>query len=363
MRKSIFDALAPVCPRCLHAEGAQSPLKLAQIYEERAGVIWHGVLHCSNPACWTEFPIIDGVPIIVPDPKAYLKNNHAHIIARDDLAPDLMSLIGDAEGQSSAFDAARLHISLYADAHFCDWEQTADARPSAIAAIMARGGELMDLATDGAALDLGASVGRGVWELAARRRGPVLGGDLNFSMLRLAQKLIIEGTARYPRRRVGLAYDSVEIVAPTVDHLDAMDFWAMDAVSLPFGDAVFQTSTALNLVDCIAYPTNMLAELARTLRPGGDALLTTPFDWSHNATDASLWLGGHSQRAPGRGAAEPVFTATLAQVGLSPYAEDLDFPWRLRLHGRAEMQYSMHMAACRRNDDAPVSESAASPVK
>jgi hypothetical protein len=59
-------------------------------------------------------------------------------------------------------------------------------------------------------------------------------------------------------------------------------------------------------------------------------------------------MGGHSQRGPAAGAAEPVLTATLGRHGLEPVAERHDLPWLLRLHARAEMRYALHLVACRK---------------
>jgi len=347
VRPELFAELAPVCPRCLHGDGTEAPLTIAETFEERGGLIWHGLVHCSNRACWMEFPVIDGVPVIVPDPPGFLTNARNHVLARDDLPAGLDSVIGDALGPGSEFDTTRQHLNLYARGHFADW--TAEAVPSQIAAIMAAGMDALGEPGDGPAIDLGTGVGRGAWELAARTGGPVVGADLNFSMLRLAQSLMLEGRARFGRRRVGIVYDPVEIVLPAGAASERVDFWAMDCMALPFTGATFTTATALNVVDCIAGPTNMIAETARVLAPGGGALITPPYDWSNAATEPAAWMGGHSQRGPLGGAAEPVLTATLAQAGLAVTAERHDVPWELAIHARSVMTYRLHMVACRRD--------------
>ena len=61
MRPDIFEAVAPVCPRCLHQEGIPSAITIATREEMRGEHLWHGILHCTNQACWQEFPVIDGV--------------------------------------------------------------------------------------------------------------------------------------------------------------------------------------------------------------------------------------------------------------------------------------------------------------
>lgn len=344
MRPGLFDELAPVCPRCLHSGGGEHPLVVAETAETRGGLIWHGILNCSNRACWMEFPVIDGIPVIVADPAQVVRNAAPHILARADLPSVVAGLIGDALGAGDAFETTRQHLSIYADAHFSDW--AGGAEPDLVGALRAGLDALGE--ARGPAIDLGAGVGRGGWELAGRGLGPVLCADLNLSFLRLAQTLTLEGEAGFDRRRVGLVYDRARIVLPDGMGTDRLDFWAVDAMALPFRAGAFGLATAVNLVDSIAGPTEMVAETARVLAPGGGAVFTTPFDWNPAATEPARWMGGHSQRGPGQGAAEPVLGATVAARGLDPLAERDGLPWRLRLHARAEMHYRLHLVACRR---------------
>ncbi len=303
------------------------------------------MIHCSNTECWQEYPIIDGIPVLVIDPRAFLTNSQHHVLLRADLPDMLVGMVGDALGPGSDLDTTRQHLSLYAGTHFADWTSGGDQ--SQVPAILETGWSALP-AQDGPAIDLGTSVGRGVWELAARHDGTVVGADLNFSMLRLGQQLLLEGRASYPQRRVGMVFDPVEVVLPDEMASDRVDLWAMDCMALPFRGDQFAMATALNLVDCIPGPTDMIAETARILKADAGALFTTPYDWSPNATDPVGWMGGHSQRGPLGGAAEPVLAATLTQYGLNPLAEYHDVPWEIRVHARSTMQYRLHVVACQR---------------
>lgn len=345
MRPEVFEALAPLCPRCLHGGAGEAPLVIAERAEMRAGRLWHGILHCSNSACWSEFPVIDGVPVIVPDPSEFVRNSSVQLLARADLPQNLESLVGDALGPGGNFDTTRQHLSIYAWAHYSDWagREAPDILGTFQTGLRALG------EIDGPAIDLGGSVGRGGWELAART-APVLVADLNFSFLQFAQKLALEGEARFPLRRVGLVYEPVTIRLPEGQSGEMLDFWAVDAMALPFAPASFRFASAINLVDSITGPTEAIAETARILSPGGGAIFTTPHDWSPTATGPANWLGGHSQRAPHGGAAEPVLSATLEQHGLMPVAEQTGLPWRLRLHDRAVMQYELQMVTGHRTE-------------
>jgi hypothetical protein len=346
VRPELFEALAPVCPRCLHGGreggGGEAPLVVAEAVETRAGRLWHGVLHCSNRACWMEFPVIDGVPVIVRDPPGFLRSARAQVLERDDLPGLLVGLVGDALGAGD-FDTTRQHLSIYCEAHFSDW--AGGGEPDIVGTLGAGLGALGEVR--GPAIDLGGAVGRGGWELG-RSVAPVLVADMNFAFLRLAQRLMLDGEAHFDRRRVGLVYDRVRIAVPADAEGRRLDFWALDAMALPFRAGTFGLAVAVNLVDSIAGPTEAIAETARVLAPGGGAVFTTPHDWSANVAEPARWMGGHSQRGPSRGAAEPVLTATLRSRGLEPMAERHDLPWRLRLHAQAEMRYKLHLVACRR---------------
>ncbi|MEM1428461.1 MAG: hypothetical protein AAGG09_03280 [Pseudomonadota bacterium] len=320
--------------------------------EERAGHLWHGVLHCSNRACWMEFPVIDGVPLLVPDPAELLKTQATNALYRTDLPPVVSSIVGDATGPGENFDTQRYHLSLYGTAHFADWGLGGE---SGIASLMEWGLDRLKAAsvpTGAPCLDLGGSVGRGGWELSARCGQPSIVADLNLSMLRFGQSLALEGEASLAVRRVGLVYDDVPIRVPDGFADTAPEFWAVDAAALPFAMGAFGVCAGINLVDCTAAPANVITELSRVTAMGGGAVVVTPHDWSPQATGFGQWLGGHSQRGPWAGAPEPVLRATLESAGLAPVAEEMDLPWVLRLHARARMTYSTHALACRRADTA-----------
>jgi len=347
VRRGHFEALAPVCPRCLHGRGVTAPLRLAEIVEQSDGHVIHGVLHCSDPACWLEFPVIDAVPVIVPDPRAVIGAALEEVSARTDLPAAIEGLLDDVAGPGTRRLATRHHLSLYAEAHYADWSGLA---PRAEMADLARAALAMTGGAGAPALDLGCAVGRATLELGACDEGPVLGGDLNLAMLRLAQRLIREGAATWPRRRCGLVHDQVTVRLPAGMEAAAarVDFWAFDALALPFPPGRFGGAVALNLVDCVAAPAQMLAELARSLAPGAGAALSSPYDWSEQATALEHWLGGHSARGPLAGESAAALRAALGPLGLVETGARDDLDWVLRLHDRARMTYRLDLIALAR---------------
>lgn len=322
------------------------------------GAIQQGSLLCSHPECRSEYPIIDGIPILVADLRKYISENLVAILGRDDLPADTESLIGDCCGPGSLFDAQRQHLSTYAFDHYADLDpnETPDdhSPPGAILRLLNQALEGLGAWPAAPLLDLGCSVGRSTFELAQHTHEPVLGMDLNFNMLRMASEILNRGIVRYPKRRVGIVYERREFPV-RFPQMEQVDFWVGDALAPPFAPGGFGGVFSLNLLDCLPEPYRHLHEIARLLVADGKALLATPFDWNQNATPMEAWIGGHSQRAETRGLAEPLLRTLLtpgehpqAVAGLELVGEPHERPWSLRLHDRSTMQYRVHCLALRK---------------
>lgn len=306
-----------------------------------------GLLLC--PGCMREFPIIDGIPVIVPDVRTYIQASALQIHWRDDLPSALASLIGDCCGSGSAYEITRYYLSTYAWGHYHDLdpEEPSDAPPSLLGALDAA----LDAAgpiPSGLVLDLGCSVGRSSMHLAAKTDNPVLGLDLNFSMLRTARRAA-RGEVLYPLRRGGLVYNQRRFPV-SIPGADRVDFWAADATCLPLSAGRFSAVSSLNLLDCVGSPYDHLSEISRVLAEGGRAWVGCPYDWSSSATEPGYWLGGHSQRTP-LGGDSPAMLRSLLTPGALPHSLDRlhilaeleGVPWTVRLHDRSRMLYDLHL--------------------
>ena len=347
-------------------------MDIAAVGVRTAESIEAGILHC--PDCLHEYPIVDGIPIIVPDLRKLLGDRGHELLIRDDLDPTLESLIGDAIGPDTWFDALRQTLSTYGWDGWADLDPAEDRPadgepvPGAARRCLSR---LLRLAGSGTAeprhiLDLGCAAGRTSFDLATAHPGAlVLGIDLHLGLLRLAQGAAA-GRVSYPRRRIGIAYDrrTYPVAMPDAGRVD---FWACDALTLPFATGVADLCAALNLLDCVADPQRLLRCIATAVAPGGSILLATPYDWSMRATPIEAWLGGHSQRAPHEARGEAFLHALLAdlrdadQPGTVDWhprgkqtarfvylGEDASWPWHTRLHNRSAVQYRTHLVALRR---------------
>jgi SAM-dependent methyltransferase len=372
VRRGHFAAFAPQCPHCAGTGAGRHVLVLAEVRAEQADEVISGILHCPNPSCQHEYPIIDGIPVIVPELRTLLAERGIELLLRDDIDPLLESLLGDAMGPGGWFDVMRQTASSYA------WDGWADLDPDeppagdgptgggprgdgpvpgAVRRCLAR---LLDMAGPidrvERALDIGCGAGRTAFTLAERHpRALVLGIDMNLGLLRLAHDAA-HGTVSYPRRRIGLVYDRRRF-AVSLTGVERVDFWACDALALPFAAASADLVAALNVLDCVAEPRRLLAGFAEVLRRDGRLLLATPYDWSTRATPVETWIGGHSQRAAHRGAAEPFLRALLSAgehpqsvPGLRLLDETQSWPWHTRLHDRSTVSYRSHLLALARSD-------------
>jgi SAM-dependent methyltransferase/uncharacterized protein YbaR (Trm112 family) len=340
VRRPHFEAYRPICPACA-VNGAASPLALAEIWHETADEIIAGTLACAG--CETRFPIIEAIPVLVPEPRRFIAEQLAYFTLRDDMPGPLADWLGDAAGPGSWYDTMRQHQSGYGFDHW-----SGDAHSSALAVLRA-GLMRLPQRKDGLALDLGCGPGRTSVALVEEGAALALGLDLNVALLRLARQALA-GRVRFPLRRSGLTYELHE-VATTIDAATAarVDFWIADATAPPFAGATIDLITGLNVLDCMAAPIAGIAAIGRLLRPGGQAVLATPYDWSPAATPLEHWLGGRAgSPAAGDGAAS-LRAVIAADPHLQLLAEEADLPWRVRLHDRAEMQYRAHLAVLGRD--------------
>ncbi len=355
MRLRHFQALNPICPVCAAANRA-SPLSVGTVVRQVQDDILEGVLLCSEPFCQREYPILDGIPVIVANLRSYVSDQLLGIYARQDVSPVLESLLGDCCGPQSSFDQLRQQLSIYAWDHYGEGDPDlaeGAPQPGSMLRCLEVGQQLAAPLPAGPLLDVGCAVGRSSLALASGGEELVLGIDLNFAMLRLASEVLRRGVVRYSRRRVGVVYDRREFPV-AFPQADRVDFWACDAAAPPFPPGRFALALAMNVLDCSADPAHLLAATAQLLRPAGKLILTTPYDWSPHATPFESWLGGHSQRAHARGASETVLRDLLlgGDVGAwKPIAEQANLSWWVRLHDRSAMHYRVHLVVAEKSHD------------
>lgn len=358
MKPSHLERFRPICPICRTAGRPASTPELRARREEHGEVV-EGALVCPARMCQAEFPILDGIPFLVPNPREVIAGQIEDLRAGDlGNAPSRSrwadSVLLDSVGPGSSLERQSHHLSSYSRGHWGDLDpELPRGKDGGVAEVLATATALMPSPPAGAWLDVGCSVGRASFELAARTDDLVLGVDLNVAMLRVARRVAREGRVAHPLRRAGVVYDRRDF-AVDVAGRDRVDFWVCDAMALPFPDGTVDGATSLNVLDCVQWPLSHLIELGRVLRPDGTAVIATPFDWSTGATPFEGWLAGHSQRSAHGGSSSRELRRLLApgdpaeaHTGLEIIAENPAVPWRVYVHERAEMHYTIDMVIAR----------------
>ncbi|MBU1558168.1 methyltransferase domain-containing protein [Patescibacteria group bacterium] len=342
-----FERLSPICPCCKRIYGKESELAIGSVVKEKQSDIIEGILICSNKECLREYPIIDSIPIIVDDLRYYISHNIFSIMKRTDLSAVTESLIGDCCENDSIYNSYRYYISVYAFDHYENLKN-GEKDKSSIAKILNIAIQNLGNKTSGSIIDIGCSVGRSTFELADKFEDIVLGVDLNFGMLRLAKKILNEKKITYNRRRVRLVYD-YENFPVNFAKTENIDFWACDALSLPFKSSTFSLALSLNVLDCVASPYDHLISIRNIVNQNGKIIITTPYDWG-NATAIPSWIGGHSQRSEYKGLSELILKDLVENKNHPMYLSNLkiiseidDISWNVRLHDRSTINYQLHM--------------------
>ncbi len=349
MRDSHFAELSPLCPRCRTSLGQANPVEVLVSARRIGDRLVDGILACTNPDCRLEYPVIGGLPALVPDVRAFVQEALFHLLCRDDVSGEVESLLGDAAGAGSGFDAVRQQQSSYGWDHWNDLDPEGGEGGGAVLACLEAALNQLDQAPSGPVLDLGCAAGRSSFHLADRLGLPVVGMDVNVPLIRIARRVLDDRMVRIPHRRGGVVYDRHEFPVE-LSSAEKVDFWLGNALSLPFVDGTFGLVAALNVIDCLASPRDGLVEIARVLKPGGVVLIACPFDWSPSVTPMEQWIGGHSQRASHKGAPETALDRLLADgtIGLAPIGPAKDVGWRVRLHDRASVDYQTYVVALRK---------------
>lgn len=366
MKLSHFEHFAPVCPACL-ARGERATLGVATRSVFDAKSITHGILRCPSVGCQQEYPIIDGVPVLVADVRDIIAKNHSAFSRRRDLPTEIDGVLAEAAG-SGSWDVTNLqHLSGAVWDHFGEFDTetmetagTGEPAPGAIARLVDTARQSGGIPSSGDVLDMGCGVGRSSLEIAASlESGLVLGIDMHVASLRFSQALLRSPRVAYQRRSLGMLYDSRSFDIPPALHRasERVDFWMMDALAPCIGEAAvpgsaFAGVTSFNVLDCVASPLVLLHRCREVLRVGGVLTVATPFDWSSGVTPVEAWIGGHSPRGFEQGRCDELLVRLLTPgahpaslPGIRVIADHRRVPWHVRVHARSVMHYTMQLVS------------------
>jgi len=150
---------------------------------------------------------------------------------------------------------------------------------------------------DATALDLGCGVGATTFDLS-RAFLRVIGLDSTKTYINAAKTLKERGWMRYSSTTEGeLTREHSSVVAEDIERVRVNFATVADLSSIPRDftgphDAVL----AANLLCRVHDPLKFIAQLPKLVRPGGVAVLSSPYDWNESCTSRNHWLGGFKGR-------------------------------------------------------------------
>ncbi len=346
MRADLPSLLPLICPVCRHisARGHELfSLSVAEVLRSTGGEedqtpedIEEGILVCDNEACRRRYPIIAGIPVVLPDLTSFASKQLMALACFHE--PETLAAFAGEGPDDAALPRMLEYLSIYLDAHFGDY-----AIPSPDGPEPGCGGTHLwqALASSSTspverAVELGCSVGRGLHVLAQGAELAV-GVELNFAALLYARWILRGETVRYARRVSGRHYHPASIHAPPRSS-SSVQLVCGDALDPPLAPASFQRVTSLNVIDAVQSAPQHLSVLDGLCVPGGEIILSSPFNWQSgivaeegriDAADPAQSLQGILRNGEGLSS---IYSVTEAR----------ELRWRLRRESRSAVSYFVH---------------------
>jgi SAM-dependent methyltransferase len=240
--------------------------------------------------CGRKYPIVEGVPIVGVD-----------ISAQSAQGPQLE------------------HVSIYMDAHWAAGSAFVD--------------KIAALPHVPLAVELGCSAGRIVHELCARS-DHVVGLEMNVGTIQLARRMLDGEEVAYERRVVGSHYTPARAHTARVDNVTLV---CADALDPPLVPKSYDRVVALNLLDSVPRPRQLLLVIDGLCVPGGEIIVSSPYAWQDGIVEEAERLGG----------ADPA-AALRAHLASYEILDEAEIPWTLRRDARTEVSYRVHYLRARK---------------
>jgi uncharacterized protein YbaR (Trm112 family)/SAM-dependent methyltransferase len=310
-----------VCPGCRTLSGDRLDVRTL----ERTG----DVLVCE---CGRRYPVIDDVPIVMKDASAYVRSEIATIVERE-LVPEVAAMLVADGPDDAPYPRMLEHLSIYLDAHWGD--RATPAVELSLAPFIERIAALPRVAL---AVELGCSVGRVLAELPAEQ---AVGIDMHFGAVRRARRLLAGESLAYARREIGRHYSAAAVTGKRTSDRKLVCADALDPPLLP---DVFDRVIALNLLDSVAHPRQLLSVIDGLCANGGEIIVSSPYAWQSTVMHEHERFGGADPAA----ALRELLTSGTGLRARYRIEDDCEIAWTLRRDARSAVTYRTHYVRARK---------------
>ena len=126
----------------------------------------------------------------------------------------------------------------------------------------------------------------------ARGARDVVGVDAQLAALTRARRILDGEPLEYGRRIVGRHYASAGITLPPSETQAAIEIVCADAMDPPLVPGSFDRVVAVNLIDAVVSPPQVIAVADGLCAPGGELILASPYAWQSGIVADEHRFGG-----------------------------------------------------------------------
>ncbi|HEY5921449.1 MAG TPA: methyltransferase domain-containing protein, partial [Kofleriaceae bacterium] len=190
----------------------------------------------------------------------------------------------------------------------------------------------------GLAVELGCSVGRVLAELPAER---AVGVDMHFGAMRRARRLLAGHWLAYARREIGRHYSTA---TATGKHTADRKLVCADALDPPLLPDVYDRVVALNVLDSVAHPRQLLSVIDGLCKHGGEIIVSSPYAWQSSVMLEHERFGGADPAA----AVRAILTGGTNLRDRYRIEDESEIAWTLRRDARSSVTYRSHYIRARK---------------
>jgi hypothetical protein len=145
----------------------------------------------------------------------------------------------------------------------------------------------------------------------------------------------------YARREIGRNYSTATTTGTRVADRKLVCSDALDPPVLP---EVYDRVIALNMIDSVAHPRQLLSVIDGLCKLGGEVIVSSPYAWQSSVMGERERIGG----ADPAGAVRAIFAAGQNLRARYRIEEEAEISWTLRRDARSAVTYKAHYIRARK---------------